>query len=201
MTVGGESRQGPEANRGDTVESVSSLLVLKPKLQCVVADVGRTGGRNTELTLVKLAEPIALASVVVPKSIGVRCALAVEEGVVLNGQEVVVRPIKERSVLGSREQVEVLLGDSGQLWIEQGRIEINGGVFPADVAENVCSGVVLVAVLLIHIEAAEVTVLHQVVAMGVVFGASCVLGEVDHDLVVHVAQTALFFSLFGLEAL
>ena len=37
--------------------------------------------------------------------------------------------------------------------------------------------------------------------MGVVLGAACVLGEVHHDLVEHVAQSAFVFTFFGLEAL
>ena len=68
-------------------------------------------------------------------------------------------------------------------------------------AEDVRARVVLVAVLLIDVEAAEVTVLHEVVAVGVVLGAARVLGEVDHHLVEDVAQTALVLALLGLEAL
>ena len=67
--------------------------------------------------------------------------------------------------------------------------------------EDVGGRVVLIAVLLVDIEAAEVTILHKVVSVGVVLGTASILRKVDHDLVEDVAEAAFILALFGLEAL
>ena len=125
------------------------MFVFEAELESVVPDVGGTGRRHAELALVELAEAVALGAVVVPEAIGGRSALSVEEGVVLDGQEVVVRPVEEGVVRGAVKQVEVLLRDRGELRVEGGGVEVERGVFPTDVAEDVRTRVVLVAVLLV----------------------------------------------------
>ena len=118
VAVGRQARQRPQSNGRHAVECIASLLVLESELERVVADVGRTCGRNTELALVKLAEAVALCAIVVPQAVGAWCFLAVEQCIVLNSEQVVIRPIEEGDIWGAVKQVEVLLRDRGQLWVE-----------------------------------------------------------------------------------
>ena len=128
----------------------------------IPANVCRTCCRHAELALVELAESIALGAVVIPQPICTGGYLPVEQCIVLDRQQVVIRPVDERDVWRAVKQVEVLLRDGGQLGIERGRVEVNSRVLPTHVAEDIRTCVVLVTVLLGHIEPAQVAILHEV---------------------------------------
>ena len=163
----------------------------------MVPNVRRACRTDAELTVVADVVRVALGAEVAPQPVSRVGGLAVQQRVsVLDGQQALVRAIHEGVVGLAFKEVEVLVVDGRQLGIVGRWGVCHKGVLPSVVDEATREVVVFVAVLLVHVECAHVTVLEEVVAVAGVLALEVALGVVCHDAVEDVLQSSGRAGLF-----